>query len=383
MKDSRSPLRGIKVVELGTYVAAPALGLMLALLGADVIKVEPMEGDVTREVTPWSWANYNSMKRSICLDLKKDKGIKIFKSLAKNARVVVDGLGPGVADRLGIGFNRLKRLNKGIVYCSIKGFSSTGPGANRAAFDTIAQAEAGLMYVTMHRGGSMPVRVGNPCVDLTAAAFGVIGVLSSLMVEAAGPKYVEVPLFDVVAFWNSYWLPYIQIKGSQPVNLGSEHPGFSPYSTYRCSDGYVFIGVLNDRQWVEFVDRLSLRKVLPVSMRTPERIARRRFVDSVVQKRVGPMTRQEVISVLGDAVPCAEVRDLESLLASGEVRSSKRFVDVLDGDAAMKIFLPPVESSIPRKMRLSSKGEHTLNILKSIGYTSNIIDSLQKLMVVC
>ncbi|MDG6934755.1 MAG: CoA transferase [Nitrososphaerota archaeon] len=374
MIKSFAPLKGLKVVELGTYVAAPSLGFMLSLLGAEVIKVEPVGGDITREVTPWSWLNYNSSKESLCLDLKSRQGVDVFKRLAKSVDVVVDGLGPGVTDRLGVGFMKLSRLNTGLIYCSIKGFSSKGPDAKRAAFDSIAQAEAGLMYVTMSGGESRPTRVGNPCVDLSAAAFGVIGILSALLDGKKHASYIEVPLFDFVAFWNSYWLPYIQISGKQPSNLGTEHPGYSPYGVYRCSDGFVFIGVLNDKHWERLVERLGLQKELSPKTKTHERIAARSTIDSIIERAVERIPRRSVIAALGDAVPCAEVRDLESLLQSEELKGNERFVNVMsDGAGKVNVFLPPIGVTASKNMRVPRQGEHTEKILKRLGYSGKDI----------
>ena len=161
----RGVLAGVKVVELGTYVAAPALGSILGMLGARVIKVEPPEGDPTRKTTPWSWVSYNWNKKSVVLDLKTPEGSQAMLRLLKDADVLVESLSPRATRELGLGFRRLRKLNPRIVHCSIKGFAGDSSSSERVGFDTIAQAEGGLMHVA--GGGGRPSRVGIPCFDLT------------------------------------------------------------------------------------------------------------------------------------------------------------------------------------------------------------------------
>ena len=189
-------LAGRTVVELGTYVAAPALGSMLGMLGADVIKVEPPEGDPTRKTTPWSWANYNWNKKSVALDLKSRAGMAAMRRLLRDADIFVESLSPRAVRELGLGFGRIRRLNPRIIYCSIKGFASDSRSAERVGFDTIAQPEGGRMYVA--GTGGRPSRVGNPCVDLSAATFGAVGILSAMLARPRKAAFVEIPLVDVV-----------------------------------------------------------------------------------------------------------------------------------------------------------------------------------------
>ena len=161
-------LAGLRVVELGTYVAAPALGNMLGMLGARVVMVEPPEGDPTRKTTPWSWANYNWNKRSMALDLKSGEGVRRLRELLADSDVFVESLSPRAVKELGLGYDRVKEINPRVIYCSIKGFAQDSSRAHRLGFDTIAQAEGGLMHVVRGEDGK-PARVGNPCVDLSAA----------------------------------------------------------------------------------------------------------------------------------------------------------------------------------------------------------------------
>ncbi|MEM0117267.1 MAG: CaiB/BaiF CoA-transferase family protein [Conexivisphaerales archaeon] len=382
MQDNEGPpLHGLRVLEVGTYVAAPALGMMLALLGAEVIKVEPPGGDITRTLTPWSWVNYNFLKKSIVIDLKKKEGVDVYKRLAERSDVIVEALSPGTASRLGIGFEELRRVNSRLIYCSLKGFSSKSIYSNRPAFDTIAQAEGGLMHVTMSEYSRRPSRVGNPSVDLTAATFALANILAQVIKgqSAKSAIYVEVPLYDVVVFWNSYWFPYID-KNGEPEFLGSMHPGYSPYSVFSCSDGYVFIGVISDGQWKSLTSRLALKADGLDKMK--ERIAQRDRVNRLLQRRLKNMTKRELVSLIGDEVPCAEVRSLAEVMKESELLSLPGSARIVNHDGArVHIFLPPLvrngmtiadDRLVPPRL-----GEHTENLLKELGYDLKEVEKMK------
>ncbi|MDE1854014.1 MAG: CoA transferase [Thaumarchaeota archaeon] len=334
----KGALAGVKVVELGTYVAAPALGSMLGILGAQVVKVEPPEGDPTRKTTPWSWANYNWNKKSVALDLKSRDGSEAIRRLLREADVFVESLSPRAIRELGLGFAYVKKLNSRIIYCSIKGFASDSASSERVGFDTIAQAEGGLMHVA--GGWGRPARVGNPCVDLTAANFGAIGILAAMLREPRKAAFVEVPLLDVVVYWNGYWLPYIDVNGKEPTDLGSSHPGFSPYGVFETSDGFVFLGVLTDAIWKKLVAKLGLPD-RPEYGEARGRISSREEVNRIVQEKVGALTTKSLLAALGEDVPCARVSSLMDIYGDPELRDRGvlRKVDV--GGRRASVALPP------------------------------------------
>lgn len=353
----RGALAGVKVVELGTYVAAPALGNMLGMLGASVVKVEPPEGDATRKTTPWSWANYNWNKESVALDLKTRVGMAAMRGLVRGADVFVESLSPRAIGELGLGFGRMKQINRRLVYCSIKGFAHDSQSAQRLGFDTIAQAEGGLMHVVRGEDGR-PARVGNPCVDLTAATFGMVGVLTALLQKPRKATHIEVPLYDVVVYWNGYWLPYIDIHGEEPSHLGSSHPGFAPYGVFSVKDGFVFIGVLTDPQWAKLVRKLGL-DTPSVYVRASERIRERAKVNSLVQDAVGRYSTGELLASLGEAVPCARVNSLAEIHENEELERRGTVMNVTYEGRQLRVALPPVlHQFVERKAaRLPSVGE--------------------------
>jgi crotonobetainyl-CoA:carnitine CoA-transferase CaiB-like acyl-CoA transferase len=353
-------LAGVRVVELGTYVAAPALGNMLGILGATVTKVEPPEGDPTRKGTPWSWVNYNWNKKSASLDLKSGGGLLRLKKLIAESDVFIESLSPRAIKELGIGFSKARRINPCIVYCSIKGFAHDSSSAQRLGFDTIAQAEGGLMHVVRGEDGR-PSRVGNPCVDLTAATFGMVGVLAALMQRPRRATYVEVPLYDVVVYWNGYWFPFIDIYGKEPSHLGSSHPGFSPYGVFSVKDGYVFIGALSDSHWAKLVERLKLGGP-GLYAATSERVRARVEVNSMVQSAVSGYSADGLLALLGEVVPCARVSTLTEIHDNRELEKIGTLRTVNYEGRQLRVALPPFlhqfvkgKAMLPPLERLKSK----------------------------
>ncbi len=345
------PLRGLRVLELGTYVAAPALGSFLGMLGARVTKVEPPDGDPTRKLTPWSWVSYNWNKRLLTLDLKSETGREELARLLKRTDILVESLSPRAVRELGLGFAKVRALNKKIIYCSIKGFARGSSSANRVGFDTIAQAEGGLMHVARRESGR-PSRVGNPCVDLSAASFGAIGILSALLSRPKKAAFVEIPLKDVVVYWNGYWLPYIDFKGGEPSNLGSSHPGFAPYGVFSTRDGFVFIGVLADSHWQKLAAKLRISSG-PSYQTMQQRIAAREKVDALVQSAVRGLGTERLLALLGDDVPCARVATLMDLHSDRDLRRRGVIRSVSVGRRRFSVAVPPFpRSARPMKVKL-------------------------------
>ena len=375
------PLEGVRVVEVGTYVAGPALGCILGMMGAEVIKVEPPEGDTTRSLTVWSWINYNWNKKSISIDLKDDEGIKIFKQIIKSANVFIESLAPNTTRKLGINYSSLRRVNPNIIYCSIKGFASDSKSSHRVAFDALAQAEGGLIYATKSKGQN-PTKIGNPCVDLGAAAFGVIEILGALLMKKG--IFIEIPLLDIVVYWNSYWYPYIDIFGEEPPNISDSHPGFCPYGVYRTQDGFIFIGVISDSHWKNLERKLDLKSENDLS-RMKQRVALREQVDFILEKATSRMTKAELLELLSDDTPCASINTLRDIHSDQELmqRGVMKFVKV--GEKNVKIALPPLTMRQTQEkdlVDLPTRGFHTDSILEDLDYTFEDINLLRKKGVV-
>ncbi len=238
------------------------------------------------------------------------------------------------------------------------------------------------MYVTQ-RTDTLPSRVGNPCVDLSAAAFGVISILANVLSKPGRGVFLEIPLFDVVVYWNGYWFPYIGIKGEQPTNLGEIHPGFAPYAVYDAKDGRVFIGAISDSQWKLIAERLRLKTDGGLdTMRW--RISKRASVDDLVKRAVSGLEVDEVLATLGEEVPCARVNDLEDVYSNEELILRGVMRSVEHGGRRLRIAIPPIGHPRPVRstLRCPSKGQDTSRILRGIGYSGMEMGRLRALGVI-
>jgi formyl-CoA transferase len=261
-----SALSGIRVIDMTQVMAGPFCCMLLADMGADVIKVEPAEGETTRnmplELAPGVSAPFlavNRNKRGIAIDLKRPEGVAILRRLAASADVLVENYRPGVARRLGIDYEVLRTLNEKLIYCSISGFGQTGPYASRGGYDLIAQGMSGIMSATGSPEGP-PVKVGVPIADLGGALFAAFGILCALRARRTTGRgqFVDTSLFEAglaLSAWEAteYWY-----TGQIPKRLGTAHRLNAPYQAFRASDGHFTVGAANSRLWPRFCRLLGL-----------------------------------------------------------------------------------------------------------------------------
>lgn len=265
------PLAGVKVIELAHIMAGPVCGLMLADLGADVIKVEKIPGgddsrrflppDIDGESAAYMMMNRN--KRGIALDLKTESGKKVFRELLKDADVVTENYRRDTMQKLGMGYEDLKKINPGLIYCTISGFGRTGPYADRGGFDLIAQGMSGLMSFTGEGPGRPPCKVGAPVTDITAGILGALGVLSAYVhkLKTGEGQIVDTSLFEA-GIIHTYWQSAIALAtGIAPGPMGSAHPLNGPYQAFETMDGWITIGAANQRNWERLLDVMGAPEV--------------------------------------------------------------------------------------------------------------------------
>ena len=259
----QGPLVGMKVVELAHIMAGPACGMMLADMGADVIKVEKPDGDDSRRFLPpaingesAAYMMMNRNKRGIALNLKDPEAIEVLRKLLDSADVVVENYRHDTMERLGLGYDTLRQSNPRLVYCAISGFGRTGPYATRGGFDLIAQGMSGLMSITGEGAGRPPVKPGAPISDITAgflAAMGCIAAYSRAQSTGEG-QMVDTSLFEA-GISLTYWQSAIAFAtGEAPGALGSAHPLNAPYQSFRTRDGWINIGAANQRNWLRLLE---------------------------------------------------------------------------------------------------------------------------------
>jgi len=259
------PLQGVKVIELAHVMAGPVAGLMLADMGAEVIKVEKPSGDDTRHSGPYvngeaaSYMMMNRNKRGIVMDLKDPAQRDQLRAMIRQSDVVLENYRKGTMEKLGLGYESLRAENPGLIYGSISGFGRTGPYAERGGFDLVAQGMSGLMSVTGEGPGRPPCKVGPPISDITAGILLAMGVCAALARrrETGAGQLVETSLFEA-AITHTYWQSAIAFAtGVDPEPMGSAHPLNAPYQAIRTADGYINLGAANQRNWERLIELIG------------------------------------------------------------------------------------------------------------------------------
>lgn len=264
MEQNERPLAGVKVVEFSHMVMGPSIGLILADLGADVIKVEPVGGDQTRRLLGSGagyFPMYNRNKRSICLDLKQADGLTVARRLLAGADVLIENFRPGTLARLGLDHASLAAENPGLIYCSAKGFLS-GPYESRTALDEVAQMMGGLAYMTGPPG--RPLRAGSSVIDVTGGMFGVIGILAALWRRQASGRGGDVTcsLFETTAFLVGQHMAQKAVTGTAPNPMPARVSAWAIYDVFDTADAeQVFVGVVSDTQWKAFAGAFDLGEI--------------------------------------------------------------------------------------------------------------------------
>ncbi|WP_446045240.1 CaiB/BaiF CoA transferase family protein [Streptomyces olivaceus] len=386
------PLSGITVVSIEQAVAAPFATRQLADLGARVIKVErPGGGDFARrydtavhgESSYFVWLNRS--KESVTLDLKSDAGREILEQLLAEADVFVQNLAPGAAGRMGLGASDLAERFPSLIPCSVSGYGTSGPWADRKAYDMLVQCQTGLVSLTGNEHGS--ARVGVSIADIAAGMYAYSGILTALLKRAttgvAGA--VEVSLFEALAEWISQPAYYTRFGGTQPPRVGTQHATIAPYGTYTAADGKdVLLSVQNEREWAALCERFLHRSELVADERfasTSARVAHRAELNAILAARFTELSSEEAMELLDRAdVANAGVNDIDDFLAHPVLEERGRWREVrLSGGVTVPALLPPVDLAgvSPRMGAVPATGEHTTRVLSGLGYSSAAMDRLR------
>jgi len=333
------PLNGIRVLDLTRYLAGPYGTLLMAEMGAEVVKIEvPGAGDDTRHIAPlqngvsYYHSTVNRSKASVELDLKSEQGKALLRAMLSDYDVLIENFRAGVADRLGFGYEAVARINPRLVYCSITGFGSTGPQSRRAAFDLIVQGESGVMSLN-GESDRPPSKLGLPVADLTSGMFAIHGILAALLRRERTGKggLVEVSMMNSLLSLAVYNAGLYFITGKAPVRNGSRHPGVVPYGPFPTSDGFVLLSTFSDGSWKRIVDALD-RPELADDVRfsaAPARVRHREECEALIVEMFSRFTSEEVVQRLGHAgVPCGVVRDIGNALEMERESQSGSIVDI-------------------------------------------------------
>ena len=266
-KESAGPLQGLKVIDLSHIMAGPTCSMLLADMGADVIKVEKIPGgDDARRMVPPTVADesaafliMNRNKRGIALNLKTAGGREVLFRLLKNADVLIENYRRGTMEKMGFGYEVLRVRNPKLIYCSISGFGRTGPYADRGGFDLVAQGMSGLMSITGERAGGPPMKCGAPVTDITAGILACVGILAALHSRQSTGRgqVVDTSLFEA-GITHTYWHSAICFAtGVAPSPMGSAHPLNGPYQAFPASDGWITVGAANQENWLRLLQALE------------------------------------------------------------------------------------------------------------------------------
>lgn len=381
------PLSGIKVIEFTHMVMGPTVGVMLGDLGADVIKIEPTKGDNTRRLVGAGagyFAMYNRNKRSICLNMKSENGKDIARSLIKDADVVIENFRPDAMDKLGFGYDDLRTLNDRLIYCSEKGFLA-GPYEDRTALDEVAQMMGGLAYMTGPPG--RPLRAGSSVIDVTGGMFGVIGILAAIEERHRTGKgqYVKSSLYETTAYLVGQHMAQYAVTGTPAQPMPARISSWAIYDVFETADGdHVFVGVVSDTQWVVFCEAFGLNDLAdnPEYATNPERVKRRDTLMPKVRELFGQFTKPELMAKLEKTgLPFAPIARPQDLIDDPHLNAAGGLLEVtLDDGTKAKLPAMPVEMNGERfglRSDLPKTGEHTIKVLKDLGYSDAEIEKLR------
>ncbi len=379
-----TPLAGIKVVEFTHMVMGPTVGHILAGLGAEVVRVEPIGGDQTRRLLGSGagyFPMYNRGKRSICLNLKSAEGLEIAQQLCGKADVLVENFRPGALDRLGLGYEFLAASNPRLIYCSEKGFLP-GPYEQRTALDEVAQMMGGLAYMTGPPG--KPLRAGASVIDVTGGMFGVIGVLAALEERhrtGRGQKVVA-SLFETTAYLVGQHMAQFAVTGKPAAPMPARVSAWAIYDVFETRDDPVFIGVVTDALWEKFCGLFGLDELwADQSIRANnQRVLARERILPRIRELIAGMTRAEVIARLdGTGMPFAPIGKPEELFDDPHLNAGGLEPVRLDDGTETKLPTIPLQLDGKRPGAPSSlplPGADARAVLAGLGFTEDQIAAL-------
>jgi len=386
------PLAGVKVLELAQIMAGPTCGMMLADLGADVIKVERVPGgDDTRRMDrpsvggeSASFMAMNRNKRGIALNLKLPAAQDALKRMAARADVVTENYRKGTMEKLGVGYEDLRKVNPGLIYCSISGYGRTGPYADKGGFDLIAQGASGLMAVTGEPGRA-PVKSGGPVCDINAGLLGALGVVSAYVhrLKTGQGQLVDTSLFEA-GIQQMYWQAAIYFAtGESPGPTGSAHILSAPYQAFRAADGWLTIGGANQANWERLVAVLGARQLLEDARfaSNAERMKNLGALTAALESHIEKWRMHELLAALDKAgVPCGPINSIADMAADPHTRAREMVVELEHPRAGRTraLGLPIKLSATPGAVTRPAPtfGQHTREVLGEFGFSAREIEAL-------
>ncbi|MGY1949380.1 CaiB/BaiF CoA transferase family protein [Pseudomonas pergaminensis] len=382
------PLAGVRVVEFVHMVMGPTCGLVLADLGAEVIKVEPTpEGDNTRRLTGSGagyWMTYNRNKKSFAVDIKTEEGMAAVRKLIESADVVTENFRPGAMDKLGLGYEQVKAIKPDIIYSSMKGFLP-GPYEHRTALDEVVQMMTGLAYMTGPEG--RPLRAGASVNDVMGGMFSAISILAALWQRknTGEGQFVQTGLFENSAFLVGQHMMQMATTGKPAAPMPSRLSAWAIYDVFNTlGDEQVFMGVVSDSQWVNFCQGFGFTELGrdPELVKNTQRVQARTRILPQVRERLAQMSKQEVMDLCEQTgLPFSPIQRPQDLFEDRHLNESGGLAHLtLENGDAVKVPMLPFEMNGRRfntRLNVPQMGSHSAELLEEMGYASGDIEALR------
>lgn len=395
----RKPLEHVKVLDFTRVLAGPYCTMILANMGAEIIKIERQgSGDDSRSYGPFIngqsayFISINRGKKSISLDLKSSKAIELIKELVKEVDVVAENFRPGTMEKLGLDYEELRKMNPRLIFATMSGFGQTGPYSRRPAYDMIVQGMGGIMSITGEENGA-PVRVGTSIGDITAGIFGAIGILTALIDrEISGEgRMVDVAMLDGQLSILENAIARYTSTGEIPKPLGTRHPSIAPFEAYKTKDSYVIIACGNQALWEKFCILVNREYLISMDI-FKTNADRTQNIDKLkiyMNEIMGEKTTKEWDEYLNkNGVPCSPINTIDMLFSDPQIAARNMLIEVEQpGAGKMKIAGNPIKISGMveeiHKDPAPKLGEHAEIVLKHyLGYTDEQIKKLKDEKVV-
>ena len=383
------PLQGITVVEFADYVTGPYAGALLADLGARLVKIEaPGRGDPFRgwgaEGYSATFCSVNRGKESITLDLKHEEAREVLEKLVARADVLVQNLAPGAAARAGLDYATLAPKHPRLVVADISGYGDSGPYRDKKAYDTLVQAEAGLIGIT--GGPDEPSRCGISVADIAAGMYAYAGILTALLQRERTGRgtRVEVSMLEALVEWMGYPIYFSRYGGKAPRRTGATHPSIAPYGPHRAGDGgQVILGLQNEREWETFCAEVLGRTELardPRFASNSARVAHREELTRLIEDAFAGLSTDAAVRRLDAAgIANGRLNAIEEVVQHPQLAARERWREIGTSAGRVAASLPPanLEGVDPAMGEVPSLGQHTDAVLRSLGYTPARIEALR------
>jgi formyl-CoA transferase len=390
----RGALSGVRVLDLTRVLAGPFCTMLLGDMGAEIIKIEtPGTGDDSRRYPPFVgddsayFINLNRNKKSITLNLKRGEGKKVFLDLVRQSDVVIENFRPGTMERLGIGYDQVRSVNPGIIYSSISGFGHTGPYRDRPGYDIIGQAMGGIMDITGWPDGP-PTRTGTAIADVLGGLCTCVGILSGLLARHnnhAGQK-IDIALVDSVVSAMETLIQIYLVDKRQPRRVGNRYEFIYPYDSFQAQDGWVVIGVGNNKLWRAFCKAIEAEALIEEEKYRDnvDRVKHYREVRQIVEAWTRPRTVERIVAfLLGRKIPCAPIYTVKEVVEDEHIAVAREMFQEIDHPTAgrLTVVSSPIKmSATPPSITSPAPmlGQHTNEVLTDIlGYSQDEADDLK------